>query len=306
LPLVRTCTLVEGKNIIRSNKAWRTLFNLACSVEDVVDHVVSGAVVSGVALAHTLNSSSNTADGDFINRLDVNDGRFRTDWHASNWISKERKHFLDVSPSRWASFLTQVLAFTIIVRGQICLVTDAFLELLGPLLIPFAANWDSDRVPELPGVFWTGAHAGSLIEDKTVDASGINAAEEGSVGGHHLALAVWARATVVKRLERGLVGAQWIAHAEMNNDVEIHSRFAALSVAELVEEEIRSFFRARLLAEKIAITSANALLSIPAFTKLAARFVSGSKRAVKSAVALLVSVNLTFRALRDAILSIPG
>lgn len=306
MPLVRTCTLVEGKNIIRSNEAWRTLLNFAATVEDVVDHVVSGAVESGVALAHTLNSSSDSADRDFIDRLDVNDGRLGADWHASNWLAKERNLFLDVSPSRWASFVTKILAFAIIVRWHICLVTDAFLELFGPFLIPFAANWDSDRVPELPRVFWTGAHAGSLIEDKTVDASGIDAAEEGSVGGHHLALPVWACAAVVKRLERGLVGAHWIAHAEMNDDVEIHTRFAALSVAELVEEEIGSFFRAGLLAEKIAITSANALLSVPAFTKLAARFVTGSKRAVKSAVALLVSVNLTFRALRDAILSVPG
>lgn len=152
--------------------------------------------------------------------------------------------------------------------------TDAFLELFGPFLISLAANWDSNRVPELPRVFRTGTHAGSLIEDEAVNASGVDAAEKGSVGGHHLSLAVWAFAAVVKRLERGLVGAHWIAHAEMNDNIEIHARFAALSVAELVEEKIWSFFRTGLFAEKIAIASANAFLGIPAFTKLAARFVS--------------------------------
>lgn len=92
----------------------------------------------------------------------------------------------------------------------------------------------------------------------------------------------------------------------MNHHIEIHGRFAALSVTELVEEKIRSIFRAWLLAEEIAIASANALFGIPGFTKLAARLITGSKRAVKSAVALFISVNLTFRAFRDAIFTVPN
>jgi len=92
----------------------------------------------------------------------------------------------------------------------------------------------------------------------------------------------------------------------MNDNVEVHSLFAALSIAKLVEEKIRSIFWAWFFAEKIAIASANALFSVPTFTELAARLISGGNGTVKSAVALLVSVNLTLRAFRDAILSVPN
>lgn len=117
------------------------------------------------------------------------------------FISKEPKGFLDVSPSRWAFLIAEVLAFSVVVRGQICLVADAFLELFRPFLISLAANWNSNRVPELPGVLWAFTFASIFVVDETVDAIGIDAAEECSIRRHHLALAVWAAAAIVKRLE---------------------------------------------------------------------------------------------------------